>query len=35
MFALPGNGLNLEAFSFTERVVGYQPGVVENVWPST
>ena len=24
MFALPGNGLSLEAFSFTERLVGYQ-----------
>ena len=24
MFALPGNGHNLDAFSFTERVVGYQ-----------
>ena len=30
-FALPGNGLNLEAFSLTERVVGYQQGVVESV----
>ena len=31
MFALPGKGLNLEAFSFTEWVVGYQGGVVEGV----
>ena len=31
MFALPENGLNLEAFSFTEGVVGYQRGVVESV----
>ena len=31
MFALPGNGLNLKVFSFTERVVGYQPGVIESV----
>ena len=31
MFALPGNGLNLEAFFFTERVVGYQCGMVESV----
>ena len=31
MFALPGNGLNLEALSFTEQVVGYQWGVIENV----
>ena len=27
--ALSENGLNLEAFSFTERGVGYQQGVVE------
>ena len=31
MFVLPGNKLNLEAFSFTERVVGYQWRVVESV----
>ena len=35
MLALPGKGLNLEAFSSTERVVGYQLGVVESVEPST
>ena len=31
MFALPGNGLNLKAFFFTDRVVGYQQSVVESV----
>ena len=31
MFVLPGNGLNFKVFSFTERVVGYQWGVVESV----
>ena len=31
IFALPGSGLNLEVLSFTERVVGYQQGVVESV----
>ena len=30
-----GNGLNLEAFSFTEQDVDYQRGVVESVYPST
>ena len=35
MFALPGNRLNLKAFSFTEQVVGHQLGVVESVQPST
>ena len=32
MFTLPGSGLNLEAFSSTERVVGYQQGAVESVY---
>ena len=31
MIALPGSGLNLQVFSFTERVVGYQRDVVESV----
>ena len=30
-FALPGNEFNLKAFPFTEQVVGYQRGLVENV----
>ena len=35
MFALPGNGLNLEAFSFTKRVVGYQQGVAIAIYLTT